>query len=86
MARALLTDSPVLILDEATSSLDVLTEKKIIDNLMELDKTLIFNAHRLTIFERTEHIVVLDKGQIIEEGTHQDLLQKQGFYAHLVNS
>ena len=86
LARALLTDSPVLILDEATSSLDVLTEKKIIDNLMQLDKTLIFIAHRLTISERTEHIVVLDKGQIIEEGTHQDLLQKQGFYAHLVNS
>ncbi|MFM0876937.1 peptide cleavage/export ABC transporter ComA [Streptococcus suis] len=86
LARALLTDSPVLILDEATSSLDVLTEKKIIDNLMELDKTLIFIAHRLTISERTEHIVVLDKGKIIEEGTHQDLLQKQGFYAHLVNS
>lgn len=86
LARALLTDSQILILDEATSSLDVLTEKKIIDNLMELDKTLIFIAHRLTISERTEHVIVLDKGKIIEEGTHQDLLQKQGFYAHLVNS
>lgn len=86
LARALLTDSPVLILDEATSSLDVLTEKKIIDNLMAMDKTLIFIAHRLTISERTEHIVVLDKGQIIEEGNHQELLAKEGFYAHLVNS
>ncbi|MGT2728526.1 peptide cleavage/export ABC transporter ComA [Streptococcus phocae subsp. salmonis] len=86
LARALLTDSPILILDEATSNLDVLTEKKIIDNLMALDKTLIFIAHRLTISERTEHIVVLDKGKIIEEGNHQELLAKQGFYAHLVNS
>lgn len=86
LARALLTDAPVLILDEATSSLDVLTEKKIIDNLMKLDKTLIFIAHRLTISERTDHIVVLDKGKIIEEGSHQELLEKQGFYAHLVNS
>ncbi|HEL1177487.1 TPA: peptide cleavage/export ABC transporter, partial [Streptococcus equi subsp. zooepidemicus] len=86
LARALLTDSPILILDEATSSLDVLTEKKIIDNLMALDKTLIFIAHRLTISERTEHIVVLDKGKIIEEGNHRELLAKQGFYAHLVNS
>lgn len=86
LARALLTDSQILILDEATSSLDVLTEKKIIDNLMELDKTLIFIAHRLTIPERTEQVIVLDKGKIIEEGTHQDLLDQGGFYAHLVKS
>lgn len=86
LARALLTDSPILILDEATSSLDILTEKKIIDNLMALDKTLIFIAHRLTISEKTEHIIVLDKGQIIEEGNFMELLAKQGFYAHLVNS
>lgn len=86
LARALLTDSQILILDEATSSLDVLTEKKIIDNLMELDKTLIFIAHRLTISERTEQVIVLDKGKIIEEGTHQDLLDQGGFYAHLVKS
>lgn len=86
LARALLTDSQILILDEATSNLDVLTEKKIIDNLMELDKTLIFIAHRLTISERTEHVIVLDKGKIIEEGTHQDLLDQGGFYAHLVKS
>lgn len=86
LARALLTDSPILILDEATSSLDILTEKRIVDNLMSLDKTLIFIAHRLTIAERTEHIVVLDKGEIIEQGNHQDLIEKNGFYANLVNS
>lgn len=86
LARALLTDAPVLILDEATSSLDILTEKRIVDNLMALDKTLIFIAHRLTIAERTEKVVVLDQGKIVEEGTHMDLLAQGGFYAHLVNS
>ena len=86
LARALLTDAPVLILDEATSSLDILTEKRIVDNLMALDKTLIFIAHRLTIAERTEKVVVLNKGKIVEEGTHADLLAQDGFYAHLVNS
>lgn len=86
LARALLSDAPVMILDEATSSLDVLTEKKIIDNLMALDKTLIFIAHRLTISERTDQVVVLDKGRIVEQGSHEGLLKQNGFYAHLVNS
>ncbi len=86
LARALLTDAPVLILDEATSSLDILTEKRIVDNLMALDKTLIFIAHRLTIAERTEKVVVLDQGKIVEEGNHADLLARGEFYAHLVNS
>ncbi|VRT76036.1 competence factor transporting ATP-binding protein/permease ComA [Streptococcus pneumoniae] len=86
LARALLTDAPVLILDEATSSLDILTEKRIVDNLMALDKTLIFIAHRLTIAEWTEKVVVLDQGKIVEEGKHADLLAQGGFYAHLVNS
>lgn len=58
----------------------------VVDNLMSLDKTLIFIAHRLTIAERTEKVVVLDQGKIIEEGKHADLLAQGGFYAHLVNS
>ena len=86
LARALLADAPVLILDEATSSLDILTEKRIIDNLMQLDKTIIFIAHRLTIAERSEKVVVLDQGRIAESGSHQELLEKEGFYYHLVNS
>ena len=85
LARALLTDAPILILDEATSSLDILTEKRIVDNLMNLDKTLIFIAHRLTIAERVEKVIVLDRGKIVEEGNHADLLAQNSFYAHLVN-
>ena len=86
LARALLTKSPVLILDEATSALDVLTEKKVIDNLMSLtDKTILFVAHRLSIAERTNRVIVLDQGKIIEVGSHQELMQAQGFYHHLFN-
>jgi len=86
LARALLTKAPVLILDEATSGLDVLTEKKVIDNLMSLtDKTILFVAHRLSIAERTNSVIVLDQGKIIEVGSHQELMQAQGFYHHLFN-
>lgn len=86
LARALLTKSPVLILDEATSALDVLTEKKVIDNLMSLtDKTILFVAHRLSIAERTNRVIVLDQGKIIEVGSHQELIQAQGFYHRLFN-
>ena len=86
LARALLSDSPIMILDEATSSLDILTEKKIIDNLLTLhDKTIIFIAHRLTIAERTEKIIVLEQGEIIEVGNHKELLEKRGFYHRLCN-
>lgn len=85
IARALLTKSPILILDESTSALDVLTEKQVIDNLMKLDKTIIFVAHRLTIAERSEQVIVMNQGQIVESGTHDELLAAGGFYTHLVN-
>ena len=85
LARAHLTDAPILILDEATSSLDILTEKRIMENLMSLDKTLIFIAHRLTIAERVDKVVVLNQGKIVEEGKHTELITQDGFYANLVN-
>ena len=84
LARALLTDAPILILDEATSSLDILTEKKIVDRLMALDKTIIFIAHRLTIAERSEKVFLMDQGCLKEEGSHEELLKKNGYYSHLV--
>ena len=86
LARAILVDSPVMILDESTSNLDVLTEKKIIDNLMQLtDKTIIFVAHRLTISQRVDRILTMQSGKIIEDGTHNTLLNAGGFYASLFN-
>ncbi|MEE0949792.1 MAG: peptide cleavage/export ABC transporter [Streptococcus equinus] len=84
IARALLTQAPVLILDEATSGLDVLTEKRVIHNLLSLsDKTIIFVAHRLSIAEQSDRVLVLDKGKIVEEGHHKQLMKNQGFYAQL---
>lgn len=85
IARALLTRSPILILDESTSNLDVLTEKQVIDNLMKLDKTIIFVAHRLTIAERSEQVVVMSRGKVVESGTHDELMATGKFYAQLVN-
>lgn len=86
LARALLTQAPVLILDEATSSLDILTEKKIISNLLQMtEKTIIFVAHRLSISQRTDEVIVMDQGKIVEQGTHKELLAKQGFYYNLFN-
>lgn len=86
LARAILVDSPVMILDESTSNLDVLTEKKIIDNLMQLtEKTIIFVAHRLTISQRVDRILTMKSGKIIEDGTHNALINAGGFYASLFN-
>lgn len=86
LARALLTQAPVLILDEATSSLDVLTEKKIVNNLMAMtNKTIIFVAHRLSIAQRTDRIIVMDQGKIVEEDSHKALLANKGFYYKLFN-
>ncbi|KRN78114.1 abc-transporter plng (bacteriocin abc transporter) [Weissella minor] len=85
LARALLTDSKVIILDESTSNLDVLTEKIVVDNLMNLtDKTIIFVAHRLTIAERVPRLVMLEHGQIVADGTHNDLLGSNDAYTNLV--
>ncbi|GIC69429.1 peptide cleavage/export ABC transporter [Fructobacillus tropaeoli] len=85
LARALLTDSKILILDESTSNLDILTEKKVIDNLLALtDKTIIFVAHRLTIAERVNRLVMLENGKIVADGKHSDLIGKNEAYTNLV--
>ena len=87
IARALLSPAKVLILDESTSGLDTLTEKKLIENLIGMsDKTIIFIAHRLAVAEKTDTIFVLNNGTIVEQGTHQELLSKKGFYYKLVNN
>jgi len=88
IARAMLKDAPVLILDEATSSLDSESEKYIQEALHELfqHKTVLVIAHRLSTVMEMDRIVVLEEGGIVEEGTHQELLEKQnGIYKKLWN-
>ena len=87
IARALLSSAKVLIFDESTSGLDTITEKALVDNLLSLeDRTIIFIAHRLAIAKRTDNILVMDSGRIVEYGNHEELLNKGGYYANLVNS
>ena len=85
LARAFLEDAPIVILDEATSALDSITEKQIQTAIFELieDKTAIVIAHRLSTILRMDRIIVLENGKIIEEGSHQELLEKKGKYAEM---
>lgn len=88
IARAILKNAPILILDEATSQLDSITEKYIQKALHDLmtNKTTIVIAHRLSTLLNMDRILVFDKGQIIEDGSHKELLQARGLYHQLWNS
>lgn len=88
IARALLRKTPVLILDEATSSLDTENEKIIQDTIQNIkkDKTIIIIAHRLSTVMNADNIVVLHKGSIAEQGTHEELINKKSYYYQLVQS
>ena len=89
IARAILKDAPILILDEATSSLDSHTENYIQESLnLLIDdkfKTVIAVAHRLSTLKHMDRIIVLDKGKIIEDGAHEELLRTQGYYQNMWN-
>ena len=88
IARVILTNPEILILDEATSSIDTRTEEQIqaaMDNLMK-GRTSFIIAHRLSTIKNADLILVMNEGDIIEQGTHEELLEKGGFYASLYNS
>ncbi len=85
IARALLQDAPILILDDALSAVDVRTEQKILEHLRDnrAEKTTIIVCHRLTAIEKADQIIVLQHGETVENGTHRSLLQAQGWYRQM---
>ena len=85
IARAILRDSDILILDEATSALDSESEGEIIANLQDLyeDKTMIVISHRLSTIQQVDEVICLDEGRVVEQGAHEELVEKKGHYWHL---
>ena len=84
----MLLNPPMLILDEATSSVDVLTELKIQRAVRKMmsGKTTFIIAHRLSTIRDADRILVLDQGNVVEQGTHEELLERNGFYSRLYHS
>jgi ATP-binding cassette subfamily B protein len=88
IARAVLADPPILILDEATSSVDTRTElliQKAMDDLMK-NRTSFVIAHRLSTIRNADLILVINEGDIVEQGSHEVLMEQNGFYAEMYNS
>ncbi|NLA52920.1 MAG: ABC transporter ATP-binding protein [Clostridiales bacterium] len=88
IARAMLSDAPMLILDEATSNVDTQTERQIQSDMRKLmaGRTAFVIAHRLSTIENADNILVMDDGNIIEQGKHEELMRKDGFYAKLYDA
>ena len=87
MARALLSDAPYMVLDEATSAVDPKNEEEIwrIIHTLFHEKTLLLISHRLSTIQQADRIVVMEEGKIVEEGTHDQLMANAGLYAQMVD-
>ena len=88
IARAMLKDAPIVILDEATANVDPENEKELVEAVDALtkEKTIIMIAHRLKTVRKTDQIVVVDKGRIVQQGTHNQLMKQEGIYKRFVDS
>ena len=85
IARALAQQPEVVVFDEATSNLDIITEKKIYDNIKKVGVSQIVVTHRLHTVQDFDRIYVIDKGKIIEMGTHAELMENEGIYCQMIN-
>ena len=88
IARAILKDAPIIILDEATASVDPENERELQAAIAELtkDKTILMIAHRLSTVRNADQILVLDKGRIVQRGTHRELMEEQGLYRRFIQT
>ena len=88
IARAMLKDAPIVILDEATANVDPENEKELMDAVDALtkEKTIIMIAHRLKTVRHADQIVVVDKGRIVQQGTHEQLMKQEGIYKRFVDA
>lgn len=87
IARAIMKDAPIIILDEATANVDPENEKELMEAITELtqEKTVIMIAHRLKTVCRADQILVVDKGQIVQRGTHDELMGQDGIYRRFIS-
>lgn len=88
IARAIMKDAPIIILDEATANVDPENEKELMEAIDALtkEKTIIMIAHRLKTVRNADQIVVIDKGRIVQQGTHNQLMKQEGIYKRFVDS